>query len=174
MKCPGCHAEMQETVCGAIKLDVCRSGCGGLWFDERELISFDNGSEFDPTPLLKLEKVGQGGASADSTPRKCSKCSDQVLVRQFYDVQGKVVIDQCWGCSGIFLDNGELQTLRSQFASAQDQSAAVAAHAADAVQRTERIFDRVRKERKQRAELERSESRLTSLVKLIDQLILKR
>jgi len=131
MICPACDSELIEVKAGDIAVDYCKSGCGGVWFDEQELQKIDNGDEFNAVDLVNITSPS---VSVDSDKiRKCPLCVDQVLVRQFYDVQNKVEVNQCWNCSGIFLDRGELLILRSQFATDSEHHAAVEAYADRAV-----------------------------------------
>ena len=37
MNCPACGNVMTEVTAGDIRVDACKGGCGGLWFDEWEL-----------------------------------------------------------------------------------------------------------------------------------------
>ena len=45
MKCPVCNTEMVEEDFGGVKVDVCKDGCKGLWFDWVELIKLDEKNE---------------------------------------------------------------------------------------------------------------------------------
>ena len=56
-----------------------------------------------------------------------------MLVRQFFDVNNQVQIDQCWQCSGIWLDVGELEAIRSQYASNAERKKAINAYVDDCV-----------------------------------------
>ena len=41
MNCPACGNVLGNLVAGNVALDVCRSGCGGVWFDNFELKRID-------------------------------------------------------------------------------------------------------------------------------------
>ena len=41
MKCPACDRELTETQVGAVAVDICQGGCGGVWFDAFELQRVD-------------------------------------------------------------------------------------------------------------------------------------
>ena len=41
MKCPACGNELSQMVAGEITVDVCKGGCGGIWFDHFELQKVD-------------------------------------------------------------------------------------------------------------------------------------
>ena len=34
MNCPACGTAMTEVTAGPVKVQACKGGCGGLWFDE--------------------------------------------------------------------------------------------------------------------------------------------
>ena len=127
MKCPACDTEMQEVTAGDVEVDICSKGCGGIWFDAGELDKFEDGQDFDPQSLVNLK--GANKEVDQNAIRKCPRCADEVLVRQFYDVEGKVQINQCYNCSGIFLDKGELTILRSEYKTEAEHKAAVEAYA---------------------------------------------
>ena len=37
------------------------------------------------------------------------------MVRHFRSVKGQIVVDECYACGGIWLDQGELKQIRDQF-----------------------------------------------------------
>lgn len=127
MKCPGCKRELSELAAGEVTVDVCRGGCGGVWFDDRELKKFDEQSEVDGELILTAEKDANIRPT-DTAPRSCPRCPDEVLCRRFYDIQNQVTVDQCLKCSGIFLDTGELQAIRGQYRTESDRNAAADAY----------------------------------------------
>ena len=43
------------------------------------------------------------------------------MMRHYYSVRTEVVVDQCAGCGGYWLDAGELQSIREQFATQSDR-----------------------------------------------------
>ncbi|MDD2231104.1 MAG: zf-TFIIB domain-containing protein, partial [Candidatus Cloacimonetes bacterium] len=47
--------------------------------------------------------------------RQCPKCDKEVLVRQFFDHENLIEMDQCWNCAGVWLDPGELLAIRKQY-----------------------------------------------------------
>ena len=46
MECPACHRELTTMTVGGVKLDVCKDGCAGIWFNAFELKKFDEPNEF--------------------------------------------------------------------------------------------------------------------------------
>lgn len=112
---------MSELNAGDVRLDVCRSGCGGIWFDRDELFKFDEPHEFDPSELLQIAKEKESVKVDSSKKKNCPKCENQPLVRQFFDVQKEVEFDQCWECAGVWLDVGEINTIRGQYETHEDR-----------------------------------------------------
>ena len=103
MTCPVCKGEALASVMGpsAIELDQC-SKCGGLWFDWGEAGIFtDRKAEFQKM----LDEAFVGAKSAD---RDCPRCDESMLRAA---VKGKIEIDQCPSCEGLWLDDTELETL---------------------------------------------------------------
>lgn len=128
MKCPACSRDLAEVTAGDVQVDICQGGCGGVWFDEGELEHFDEESEVLADVILKKEASGSLATNGKEL-RKCPRCVDEVIVRQFFDPKNQVEINQCWTCSGIWLDRGELATIRSQFKTATDRAKAIEAYA---------------------------------------------
>jgi len=110
------------TVAG-VTVDVCKGGCGGIWFDNFELKKFDEPHEPTGEKLLHVEKNPK--LKVDPTKRlKCPKCGDVVMMRHFFSVKKKVVVDECPGCGGVWLDAGELAQIRSLFNTKQERQEA--------------------------------------------------
>ncbi len=125
ISCPRCNVSLTEVAAGDTVVDVCKGGCGGIWFDERELKKFDEASE-DPRPII-FDAAQATPSSKDSGPAvTCPRCQGTaILARRASGPDGKITIDQCLKCSGIWLDVGELEQYRSQFSTeAERQKAA--------------------------------------------------
>ena len=56
MKCPVCERELQEINIKDIMVDVCMNGCGGIWFDNREIKKVDEQHETAGELLLDIKK----------------------------------------------------------------------------------------------------------------------
>lgn len=120
MKCPACGSELVEVEVGGVKVDVCKEGCGGMWFDNFELKKFDEPHEEDGEELLNMTTDVR--ADIDRSKRyNCPKCGDIVMMRHFFSVKKEVEIDECPGCGGIWLDAGELGRIRSLFNTEQER-----------------------------------------------------
>jgi len=99
---------------GDVTVDVCRGGCGGIWFDSFEFKKFDEPNESAGEELLDVEQ--DASIVVDHTKRlKCPKCDDLVMMRHFFSVKKEVEVDECPGCGGFWLDAGELRKIRSMF-----------------------------------------------------------
>ena len=85
MKCPACDLTMEEAVVDGIVVDVCKQGCGGLWFDNFELQKVDEPHESTGESLLQIRMEGNS-VTDHSRRRKCPKCEDMMLMRHFFSV----------------------------------------------------------------------------------------
>lgn len=114
MNCPACGNVLQEMTVGGVVVDVCRGGCGGIWFDNYELNKFDEPHESAGEELLEIEQ--DESIIIDHTKKlKCPSCDDVVMMRHFFSVKKDVEVDECPGCGGFWLDAGELGKIRSLF-----------------------------------------------------------
>jgi Zn-finger nucleic acid-binding protein len=111
MRCPACQRPLSRLKAGTVLLDVCANGCGGIWFDNRE-----------------LEKVNREHASPDDKPvdishnpavrvdehaaRPCPRCDAVTLEQKLFSLGSGVVLDRCPECAGVWLDHGELDKIR--------------------------------------------------------------
>ncbi len=121
MNCPVCKKSMLEEDFGGVKVDVCRSGCHGIWFDWGELAKLDE----------QNEGLGQALQEAFQYPRvndtsrgiiNCPRCN-LPLHRHVYVYDKDVNVDECFKCGGFFLDSGELKEIRDHHLSEQERSA---------------------------------------------------
>lgn len=94
-------------------MDVCRGGCGGVWFDNRELKKVDEAHEHQGEALLSVEH--DPAVEVNPTERRnCPRCST-IMMRHFFSVKEKVEVDRCPSCNGTWLDLGELRGIREAF-----------------------------------------------------------
>jgi Zn-finger nucleic acid-binding protein len=111
-------------------LDICYGGCGGIWFDASEL------GRVEGRAAASLHTVWQTNKEKRplTEPRPCPKCPDQILERKLFSDTGKVEIDQCPQCGGIWLDDGEFSLIYKEMKlpgfSAPELTAAMAEAAA--------------------------------------------
>jgi Zn-finger nucleic acid-binding protein len=120
MNCPACANVLEQMTAGDVVVDVCKGGCGGIWFDQFELKKFDEPHESAGEALLDIER--DESLTVDHTKRlKCPKCDDIVMMRHFFSVKHEVEVDECPGCGGFWLDYGELGKMRSLFNTEQER-----------------------------------------------------
>jgi len=124
MRCPVCGKALQTITVADVSVEVCKGGCGGLWFDSYELQKFDEPHEAAGEALLDVprdEKI-----KVDHTRKhNCPKCDNIVMLRRFFNVKRQVEIDECPRCAGVWLDSGELGTIRKTHMSPQEMEKAV-------------------------------------------------
>lgn len=114
LTCPACENGLSEITVADIKVDVCKGGCGGIWFDNFELEKFDEQHEHAGAELLEVEKDPDINIDYEAK-RNCPHCSDIKMMRHFFTVKRKVAIDECASCGGVWLDSGELRDIRDAF-----------------------------------------------------------
>ncbi len=111
MKCPVCALALTTHEAGPLHVEVCESGCGGIWFEAHELEQVDEDTEpvcrnvlrFKPNPDVPIDF---------NKARMCPKCHSSHLVRQFYDSTHMTEIESCIACGGVWLDLAELDWIR--------------------------------------------------------------
>jgi Zn-finger nucleic acid-binding protein len=115
MICPACKNPLREKGASGLTLDICYGGCGGIWFDAREL------ERISASAATSLHSIWQVPVSSVklSEPRKCPRCPDTVLERKFFSDSKKVEIDQCPKCGGVWLDAGEFSQIYSEIKGAK-------------------------------------------------------
>jgi hypothetical protein len=114
VNCPACGHTLSAHEVGGITVDVCKGGCGGIWFDAHELNRVDEASESADDGLLDVPR--DPAVRFDHTARRyCPHCSDIVMMRHYFSVRREVEVDCCPSCGGYFLDHGELAAIRAQF-----------------------------------------------------------
>jgi len=124
MNCPACQNMLQEITVSDVKVDVCKGGCGGIWFDNFELKKFDEPHESAGEELLDIER--DPNIMVDHKKRlKCPKCDDVVMMRHFFSVKKEVEVDECPGCGGFWFDAGELGKIRGLYDTEQERHNAV-------------------------------------------------
>ena len=123
MKCAACNNELQQMTVADVTVDVCKGGCGGIWFDNFEFKKFDEPHESAGEALLDIET--DPNITVDHNKRlNCPKCDGITMMRHFFSSKHKVVIDECASCAGIWLDAGELRQIRSLFDSEEQKQQA--------------------------------------------------
>ena len=123
MTCPACGGHLSQVQQVDVVVDVCREGCGGIWFDHFELAKVDDAHEAKGESLLDLQ-AARPVSTDRSAQRRCPKCPEQVIRRHYFSVKREVEIDDCPRCGGIWLDAGEFAAIRRSFATEQEHKQA--------------------------------------------------
>lgn len=123
MKCPACGNKLTEKLNQEMNVDVCEGGCGGVWFDHREMSKVDEPHEFAGEEILMVA-FNPATQINPSEKRDCPQCEDIVMMRRFFSVKRSVQVDECASCGGIWLDTGELKSIRAQFNSEEERNQA--------------------------------------------------
>jgi uncharacterized protein len=123
MQCPLCNSTLTARTVANVTLDVCESGCAGIWFDNYELKKFDEALEPDVETLLALKANPQIQVDRRKS-HNCPKCKTIVMRKHFSSVKRNVEIEECGQCAGVWLDAGELTLIRKEFATEQERQAA--------------------------------------------------
>ncbi len=110
MNCPACAAPLETLNVDSLAVDVCRSGCGGVWFDNFELKRVDALDEKLGTALAHLEFNPDAIVLPEKRP--CPKCVGFTMLQHKFSREKPVVVDECPNCGGIWLDGGELAEIR--------------------------------------------------------------
>ena len=123
MKCPACGNLLEMMTVGGLSVDVCKNGCGGIWFDNFELKQIDEKHESVGESLLQVER-NPDTVVDHNQKRLCPKCENQKMMKHFMSVKKEVEVDDCPVCGGFWLDTGELGKIRSQFETEADRKRA--------------------------------------------------
>lgn len=118
--CPNCGEDMDEVIISGIKIDYCRKGCRGIWFDNYELDKLDEETE-GSGPVLAEILADPLKNVYRSEKLTCPKCNIFMRKRKFgpgVDID----IDNCYSCNSIFLDSGELAAIRKNYKLIQEAS----------------------------------------------------
>ena len=120
MQCPACGRALERMTVADVTVDVCRGGCGGIWFDARELGKLDDRDEAAGEALLDVERDPAVTVDHDAQ-WGCPRCGHPAMTRHFYSPKRAVEVDECPKCAGVWLDAGELATIRAQYAGADER-----------------------------------------------------
>lgn len=123
MNCPVCEKPMVEEDFSGVQVDVCRDGCKGIWFDWLELVRLDENHEGLGVSLeeaLKSPRVNDG----EREQLNCPKCGMAMQTHKYKSAK-EVNVDECYGCGGFFLDSGELQEIRGNYMTEEEEQAYV-------------------------------------------------
>ena len=113
--CPACGKEMHKIFIESVgfNLDICLDGCGGILFDNREFEHFDEEDE-NIDEILQVIEGKEFVEQDQSQVRVCPICAAP-MIKNYITGDIDVEIDECYTCGAKFLDNNELQQIRSQY-----------------------------------------------------------
>lgn len=121
IECPACGCEMEKVYVpdAGIYVDICLKGCGGIYFDNRELEKVDEKAENITAILDAIQN--KSFKYVDTTEKRICPVCHTPMVKHFMSAKKEVEIDDCYGCGGKFLDNGELQKIRAQYETTEER-----------------------------------------------------
>ena len=137
LACPACVSEMDVFAADTVTVDICQIGCGGIWFDHRELQKVDEPDEADGEVL---EQVLAGSLPVDEGVRRhCPVCRDTVMMRHWYSFKRIVEVDEirrvvAMAANGSTLSSADLLPEIAQRWHARASSGATSAPQAPVVQ----------------------------------------
>ena len=111
MICPACKAQLSQKIENGIELDICLNGCGGIWFDDKELGKLQQDQNSISHETLFAGRNQNNTIIDHSKERNCPKCPSEKLDRVFHYEDKNLEIDICPACNGAWLDSGELFSL---------------------------------------------------------------
>ncbi len=125
INCPACHNKMTKIYIPELKIniDICLDGCGGIYFDNREMNRFDENKE-DISHILETIKDKKFIEVDETETRVCPICGHN-MVKHFSSDKHEIEIDECYSCGGIFLDNKELGKIRAEYETEEERDKAV-------------------------------------------------
>ena len=104
MKCPVCKESLIVVELDQVEIDHCVE-CKGVWLDAGELELLLGESDSARKFLDSMKK-----SSSSEKPRKCPICQRKMTKVEFAD-SARTVVDKCKNDHGIWLDQGELESL---------------------------------------------------------------
>lgn len=114
MQCPACDRELSHVRAGTVEVDACHGGCGGIWFDAFEMQKLDRPEEKAGELLLNVTRAPSVDVDLERR-RSCPRCDGIVMLRHSHKNSASVVLDECPGCGGFWLDAGELAMIRESY-----------------------------------------------------------
>lgn len=108
LRCPRCAEPMQELEgAGGLRVDSCEA-CGGAWYDAGELAQALHVEG-------PLDPLREGSRRVRSVP--CPRC-ERGLLELTWPAGADIRVDACPSCEGVFLDAGEVASVRRALRSA--------------------------------------------------------
>jgi Zn-finger nucleic acid-binding protein len=108
-ECPGCGKTLNEYTVFSMRFEGCPA-CKGIWLFKDELRRLKNKVEHGSIRWLNDEINNIEKTSAVATTRLCAICKNVKLVSVLFG-QSSIVIDWCPQCHGMWLDQGEFDSV---------------------------------------------------------------
>lgn len=111
INCPACGSKMikVEFPSTDFHIDICADGCGGIFFDDKELAKIMSSREIVDGIINYLNNTSFKMPCKDDL-RVCSVCNNPMDKVKINDLE----IDVCNSCGAKFLDCDELEKLKNQ------------------------------------------------------------
>jgi Zn-finger nucleic acid-binding protein len=136
--CVKCTSVLDKSMVGETEVDLCPK-CGGLWLDHGEVSKLAALTDAELKPLRGLLTGDHGPPPVPAASKaECPACSGKLKEV----VLGKIHVDYCTACKGLFLDKGELDAAieevrpRVKKGAASQVMAAVAAATKEAAEKS--------------------------------------
>ena len=113
MKCPACKRVLRTIKVGPVSLDICQGGCGGIWFSGDELDKIVKSAAAGKETVAEITRSIEVTAD-EHRVLKCLSCRGVKLERKLFSLGSGVIMDRCPKCESIWLDHGELETIREE------------------------------------------------------------
>ena len=107
LTCVKCTSVLDKATVGGIEVDLCPA-CGGLWLDQGEIEKIGQTARNEIDGLRRALTGGEQAGLSDAIT-ECPRCSGALAEVRL----GRVLIDYCRVCKGVFLDKGELDAALS-------------------------------------------------------------
>ena len=110
-------ALVREKHPSTLEIDRC-PGCGGVWLEHGEMVRAETlararGKGVDPNVIADLFRrtyVNARRVAEERPAIDCPSCSEVMFEREWI-YGSEVKVEVCMGCSGVWLDEGELDDL---------------------------------------------------------------
>lgn len=112
MKCPRDGTVLQRVTLFGVELDKCHC-CDGIWCDRGEMERLVAANIEDAEEIIE-RKYGDPKFVSDEVDgyMRCPRCGGNTrLMRYHYTYVTPVMLDRCEKCFGIWLDDGELNSV---------------------------------------------------------------
>jgi uncharacterized protein len=113
MKCPACDRSLAEQQIDNLRVEVCRGGCGGIWFDSFELPQLAADDASSEESLLRVERDPRLQLDP-ARPRLCPRCAGVEIRRVLFSPGGRAGMGECPKCGGCWLEHGELAEIYAE------------------------------------------------------------